>query len=292
MKKILAVLTVFLVLFTAAAQETSIAVEFSMKEKWGIQNSDGDYDVIIKIRNNLEGQITYLFSNCGPSYDIKKYTEQGWEPVADINPCFTCTDSEKTMLPGSAAIVGRWDQKVFSHCTDYGKGIYSNAEQGVYKVIFHYKDSEGNPGQVENLFSIGNPDISIEDIKSGIGDAPETPAEEEEETAEEPEESPETPEEVVEDPEDEKEKEPVKEAEGCEYGSSLVMVKERFEDEKGKKVYCSPEGSIIEQKAGEEPCKENYECLSNACSEGKCTGTAARKGLIGFILNLLSKIFG
>lgn len=62
---------------------------------------------------------------------------------------------------------------------------------------------------------------------------------------------------------------------GCEYKKTCVSYGFRTSDLEinlGASSYCNVEGIFIGQKQDEQSCQNNYECLSNQCSDGVCVG--------------------
>lgn len=64
----------------------------------------------------------------------------------------------------------------------------------------------------------------------------------------------------------------------------------------GESTYCDIDGTIKTQKIFEDTCENNYECLSNSCSNGECIDLNKQleetKGILNKIYNWLKSIFG
>jgi len=64
----------------------------------------------------------------------------------------------------------------------------------------------------------------------------------------------------------------------------------------GDSKYCDISGSLLEQKKLGETCENNYECVSNSCSNGKCIDLSKdieeSNSLLKKIFDWLSRIFG
>lgn len=89
-------------------------------------------------------------------------------------------------------------------------------------------------------------------------------------------------------PEDCKESETLEKCDGCLYDSRCLDYGHRIKVQ-DIPLYCSIEGTFEVQKEREEECQNDYECLSNECSEGKCISTYS---LLEKIFDLIKKLFG
>src|SRR3989338_7695373 len=54
------------------------------------------------------------------------------------------------------------------------------------------------------------------------------------------------------------------------------------------KIYCSESG-WISQKDEASACKNNFECKTNVCSDGKCISGGLIRKVIGWLANLFGK---
>jgi len=89
---------------------------------------------------------------------------------------------------------------------------------------------------------------------------------------------------------------------GCARNSHCLQFGIRLVDENGQPVYCDIDKTFKPQKDLGEPCQNNYECLSNSCSQ-KCISVEERieaverelkeqRSLIEKILDFFKKLFG
>ena len=88
---------------------------------------------------------------------------------------------------------------------------------------------------------------------------------------------------------------PAEKCDGCQVnGNCLPLGTRLVEDEKAK--YCDIYGKLKGQEKIEGVCQNNYECLSNQCSNGKCIDLSGQleetQGLIKTIINWFKNIFG
>tara|TARA_B100000315_G_scaffold182123_1_gene171007 strand:- start:1739 stop:3010 length:1272 start_codon:yes stop_codon:yes gene_type:complete len=54
------------------------------------------------------------------------------------------------------------------------------------------------------------------------------------------------------------------------------------------KMFCSDDGSFVEQLKGESSCENNFECSTNLCIDSKCVS----EGFLKKVMNWFSKLFG
>ena len=81
---------------------------------------------------------------------------------------------------------------------------------------------------------------------------------------------------------------------GCIFGNQCVNYGKR-EEIGGVGQYCDKFGKWLNQKTEDSLCDENYECITNSCSQGKCIAPAEEpewwEKIIGWITNLIGLIF-
>jgi hypothetical protein len=88
---------------------------------------------------------------------------------------------------------------------------------------------------------------------------------------------------------------PAEKCDGCQVnGNCLPLGTRLVEDEKAK--YCDIYGKLKGQEKIEGVCQNNYECLSNQCSNGNCIDLSGQleetQGLIKTVINWFKNIFG
>jgi len=83
---------------------------------------------------------------------------------------------------------------------------------------------------------------------------------------------------------------------GCFDGNLCVDFGLRLENKEGVSVYCDTDSSLRSQKQEKVSCQNNYECLTNQCSNGKCIDLEKQlketQGTLDKILNWFKGIFG
>ncbi len=81
---------------------------------------------------------------------------------------------------------------------------------------------------------------------------------------------------------------------GCIVNSNCVSYGIRLKN--GESTYCEIDGTLKEQKAIDKVCENNYECLSNSCSNGKCVDFAQQleetQGVLNKIVAWINSVFG
>lgn len=149
------------------------------------------------------------------------------------------------------------------------------------RVLMNYQDFNLQGTEIIVTGTKKNPQIETSEEPLETEPLEETEAEEESQPQPEP-----TPE--AETPTEEK-------CNGCKVNGNCLPYGTRLVKE-GKQVYCSIEGTLQEQQELNGFCQNNYECLSNQCSNAKCIDLSGQieeaKSILERIFEWLKRIFG
>lgn len=72
----------------------------------------------------------------------------------------------------------------------------------------------------------------------------------------------------------------------CSIDGNCVSYGYRFTDDSGGSSYCDVGGIVATQKDEAASCQNDYECLSNSCSNGQCVEPATRRLLVRFFCSV------